>query len=156
MNKIPDDKVLPILLFGMLAIGAAYALVVTIKDRKASNSQPPAQTQVSPTSTAPSRTNETATTSSQSKKGVKNYTLAEVEAHGLNPDSEECWTVIHGKVYEIIDFATNSHPGGEIIFEACGKDATKLFETRPMGSKTPHSAKAREILEKYYIGDLEK
>lgn len=74
--------------------------------------------------------------------------------HGLDPDSEECWTIIHGKVYDILDFATNSHPGGELIFEACGTDATKLFETRPMGSKTPHSEEARKILEKYYIGDL--
>jgi cytochrome b involved in lipid metabolism len=82
------------------------------------------------------------------------YTVKEVAMHGLDPDSEECWTIIHGKVYDILDFATNSHPGGELIFEACGTDATKLFETRPMGSKTPHSEEARKILEKYYIGDL--
>lgn len=86
----------------------------------------------------------------------KTYTMAEVEAHGLDPDSEECWTVIHGKVYNILDFASNSHPGGEFIFQACGIDATELFETRSMGSKTPHSAEARKILEKYYIGDLKK
>ena len=87
---------------------------------------------------------------------ARTYTMEEVEAHGLDPDSEECWTVIHGKVYDILEFATNSHPGGELIFQACGKDATTLFETRPMGSKTPHSANARNILEKYYIGDLKK
>ena len=80
--------------------------------------------------------------------------MAEVAAHGADPDSEECWTVIHGKVYDILEFASSSHPGGELIFQACGIDATTIFETRPMGSKTPHSAKAREILEKYYIGDL--
>ena len=82
--------------------------------------------------------------------------MAEVAAHGADSDSDECWTVIHGKVYDILDFASNSHPGGEAIFEACGTDATKLFETRPMGSGTPHSADARKILEKYYIGDLKK
>lgn len=87
---------------------------------------------------------------------VKYYTMAEVAAHGADPDSEECWTVIHGKVYDILEFASNSHPGGEVIFDACGKDATKLFETRPTGSGTPHSAEARKILEKYYIGDLKK
>ncbi len=86
----------------------------------------------------------------------KYYTMAEVAAHGADPDSEECWTVIHGKVYDILEFASNSHPGGELIFQACGIDATKLFETRPMGSKTPHSAEARKILEKYYIGDLKQ
>ncbi len=87
---------------------------------------------------------------------IKYYTMAEVAAHGADPDSEECWTVIHDKVYDILEFAENSHPGGEMIFDACGKDATKLFETRPMGSKTPHSAEARKILEKYYIGNLKK
>lgn len=87
---------------------------------------------------------------------VKTYTMEEVAAHGADPDSEECWTVIHDKVYDILEFASNSHPGGELIFEACGKDATELFETRPQGSGTPHSENARKILEQYYIGDLKK
>ena len=97
-----------------------------------------------------------ASTTTDNAKPMKTYTMTEVAAHGADPNSEECWTVIHGKVYNILDFATNSHPGGEVIFDACGKDATKLFETRPSGSKTPHSAEARKILEKYYIGDLKK
>lgn len=89
---------------------------------------------------------------------VKTYTMAEVAAHGSDFENYNgCWTVIHGKVYDITEFADNfKHPGGEMIYQACGKDGTELFETRPEGSGTPHSANAREILEKYYIGDLRK
>lgn len=94
--------------------------------------------------------------SSSIPSNIKYYTMAEVAAHGADPDSEECWTVIHGKVYDILEFASNSHPGGEMIFDACGQDGTTLFETRPMGSGTPHSENARKILEKYYIGDLKQ
>lgn len=89
---------------------------------------------------------------------VKTYTMEEVAAHGSDFDNYNgCWTVIHGKVYDITEFADNfKHPGGEMIYQACGTDGTELFETRPEGSGTPHSANAREILDKYYIGDLKK
>lgn len=66
----------------------------------------------------------------------------------------DCWLLISDKVYNVSEFS--AHPGGEAILQGCGKDATELFETRPMGSKKPHSEKARELREKYYIGDLEK
>jgi cytochrome b involved in lipid metabolism len=87
------------------------------------------------------------------KSNVKTYTMAEVAKHDQNADT--CWTVIHDKVYDLTDFM-DIHPGGHQIMVACGIDGTKLFETRPMGSKTPHSAKAREIMKKYYLGDLQK
>lgn len=90
---------------------------------------------------------------------VKTYTMEEVRKHGPeswdNGDSTPlCWMVIHGKIYEIPDSFTETHPGGHVIYDGCGTDATTYFETRPQGSGTPHSANARSILEKYYIGDL--
>jgi cytochrome b involved in lipid metabolism len=78
------------------------------------------------------------------------YTLDEISGHD---SSDDCWLLIDGKVYDVTEFAT--HPGGEAILEGCGKDATTLFETRPMGSGTPHSTNARNLREDYYIGDLE-
>lgn len=92
------------------------------------------------------------------KSNVKTYTLEEVAKHGADKDNYvDCWTVIHDKVYDITKFVdSGKHPGGESINEACGKDATTLFETRSIGSGTPHSAKARSMLEQYYIGDLKK
>ncbi len=91
---------------------------------------------------------------------IKTYTMEEVRKHGPeswdNGDpSPECWMIIHGKVYEIPESFTENHPGGHAIYDGCGTDATELFENRPQGSGTPHSAKARTMLEKYYIGDLQ-
>ncbi len=92
---------------------------------------------------------------------LKYYTMEEVRKHGpetwnTGDSSLPCWMVIHDKVYEIPDSFTETHPGGHVIYDGCGTDATEFFETRPQGSGTPHSANARQILEKYYIGELKK
>jgi cytochrome b involved in lipid metabolism len=93
----------------------------------------------------------------ENKSSVKTYTLVEVAKHGSDMDNYvDCWTVINGNVYDITEYADSlKHPGGEQIYQACGTDATALFEDRP-GKGTPHPESAREILEKYYIGDLQK
>lgn len=61
--------------------------------------------------------------------------------------------IIRSKVYDVTSYIP-SHPGGSAIIQGCGKDGTELFETRPMGSKTPHSNYAKSLLEKFYIGEL--
>lgn len=76
-------------------------------------------------------------------------TLAAVGQHSTQ---EDCWLAIDGKVYDVTDF--DAHPGGNAIYQGCGMDATELYETRPMGTGTPHSARAREMLDDYYIGEL--
>ena len=73
----------------------------------------------------------------------------------LHKSSSDCWAIIHGKVYDLTKFRVR-HPGGDAILQACGIDATELFERRPMGSKTPHSSTARELMEDYLIGEVEK
>ena len=73
----------------------------------------------------------------------------EVSRHDREDD---CWLVLGGKVYDVTAFIP-FHPGGSAILDGCGKDATKLFETRPMGSGTEHSSAARQLAGKYYIGD---
>lgn len=136
-----------ILVVIIIVLAIAAGIFVYRQDKKEAKQSE----QISPPQAEQSQPNDITTT-----PFVKTYTMEEVAAHGLDQDSEECWTVIHGKVYDILEFASNNHPGGELIFQACGIDATKLFETRPMGSKTPHSENARKILEEYYIGDLKK
>jgi len=97
----------------------------------------------SPTpSSTPTQTQETST---------QTYSMDQVATHD-SPDS--CWLVIQGQVYDVTPFISN-HPGGEAILEGCGQDATVLFNTRPMGSGTPHSDGARANLETYFIGTLE-
>ncbi len=80
------------------------------------------------------------------------YTMDEVSAHATSTD---CWFVIGENVYDVSNAGTK-HPGGDALYEGCGEDATTLFETRPMGSGTPHSEKAREYLKNYEIGVLAK
>lgn len=80
------------------------------------------------------------------------YTLSEVSQHDT---AEDCWMVLDGKVYDFTPFISQGiHPGGAAILEGCGKDGTDLFETRPMGSGTPHSQGARDLHPQYLIGDL--
>ena len=81
---------------------------------------------------------------------VKTYSSADILTHNT---AEDCWLLIDGKVYDVTDFV-GKHPGGEALLEGCGIDATELYETRPMGSGTPHSDKARDLRENYYIGNL--
>jgi hypothetical protein len=82
---------------------------------------------------------------------LKGISLAAVAAHNA-PD--DCWLVINNNIYNVSDYV-GAHPGGEKnIINYCGKDATTAFETRTTGSGTPHSDRAREMLAKYYIGDL--
>ncbi len=81
---------------------------------------------------------------------VKLYTAADVASHKTPND---CWFIIHGKVYDVSGYG-NMHPGEEAIYQGCGMDATQFFETRPMGSGTPHSDKARGYMERMHIGDL--
>lgn len=80
------------------------------------------------------------------------FTLAQIAEHATSTD---CWLAIEGKVYDITkQIAGGTHPGGEANVQGCGKDATELFNTRPMGSGTPHSDKARSFLPNFYIGEL--
>jgi cytochrome b involved in lipid metabolism len=78
------------------------------------------------------------------------FNLDEISKHDSDAD---CWFAVSGKVYNVTGFI-KSHPGGKAIIDGCGKDATTLFETRPMGSGTSHSQNARNKIENYYIGDL--
>ena len=84
--------------------------------------------------------------------GTRYISLDEISPHD---SADDCWFAIHGKVYDVTPFIQGGlHPGGDVILEGCGTDATVLFETRPMGSGTPHSERARNLLENYYIGEL--
>ena len=79
--------------------------------------------------------------------------MTEIEKHVTK---EDCWFVVEGKVYDVTKYiASGMHKGGDAILQGCGKDATKMFNTRPMGSGTPHSDKARGYMENFQIGLLQ-
>lgn len=73
---------------------------------------------------------------------VKTYSTAEV---AQNSTATSCWLILDTKIYDVIRFI-HSHPGGNAILRGCWKDATQMF------AKHPESA--REMKEKFYIGNL--
>jgi cytochrome b involved in lipid metabolism len=75
----------------------------------------------------------------------KMFTSDEVKKHNTKKDA---WTIIENKVYNISSWIPK-HPGGEIILQALGKDATQLF----IANGHPSYVK-KTILPKYYIGNL--
>jgi len=93
-----------------------------------------------------------ASTSPQPSPELFKITLAEIASHN---NAQDCWFAIEGGVYDVTPYiAGGKHPGDEAILQGCGKDATVLFNTRPMGSSTPHSSKARDYLKNFKIGEL--
>lgn len=40
---------------------------------------------------------------------------------------EDCWMAVKGIVYDVTKYL-NDHPGGRVILQGAGKDATKLLE----------------------------
>ncbi|KAL6972153.1 Cytochrome b5 isoform E [Sarracenia purpurea var. burkii] len=76
----------------------------------------------------------------------KILTFKDVAKHDKHND---CWIIISGKVYDVTPF-TDDHPGGvEVLLSATGKDGTNDFE------EVGHSESARELMGKYYIGEID-
>lgn len=80
----------------------------------------------------------------------KEIAFDEVVKHA---NQNDCWMVIDGKVYDITQFIPR-HPGGRVIIEGCGRDATELFNTHGIPGGQMHSALAKRILASYQIGVL--
>ena len=77
--------------------------------------------------------------------------MSEISKHN---STQSCWLLIAGKVYDVTS-GIISHPGGEkAIISNCGTDATEAFDTKGRPGGEPHSPAANEMLNNYYIGDL--
>ncbi|KNC47614.1 cytochrome b5 [Thecamonas trahens ATCC 50062] len=79
-----------------------------------------------------------------STDGLPTYTLAEVKQHNTE---DSLWMVIRGLVYDLTEYL-DEHPGGDIMLEGAGLDATEMFDD------VGHSDEAAEELAKYLIGRL--
>jgi cytochrome b involved in lipid metabolism len=79
------------------------------------------------------------------------FSLEEVAEH---TSAQDCWIVVNGKVYNVTTVPGHGGGAGTLIRESCGTDATELWETKPVTGE-PHSLDAQNILNDYYIGDLE-
>ncbi|KAL5108211.1 Cytochrome b5 [Taenia crassiceps] len=75
--------------------------------------------------------------------GVPTFSLEEIKKHKSEND---CWIVIHDKVYDVSKFL-DQHPGGDfVILESGGGYATEAFED------VGHSEAARRLMKEYCIG----
>eukprot|EP00756_Hemistasia_phaeocysticola_P004385 Hpha_TRINITY_DN12783_c0_g3::TRINITY_DN12783_c0_g3_i1::g.114466::m.114466 len=78
----------------------------------------------------------------------KNYSWEEVAKHNKRND---CWIVLHGKVLDVTKWL-EEHPGGaDIILDAAGTDATKVFHNHMGGD---HTDEAQALTKKYIIGGV--
>lgn len=83
------------------------------------------------------------------KPNSKSLTMTEVAKHNTPAD---CWIVISNKVYNVTNLE-DSHPGGrQAIISSCGADATEKFMTK--GGRGSHSPKAQQVLQSFYIGNV--
>lgn len=72
-------------------------------------------------------------------------TLAMLVAHNSPND---CWLVLHGRVYDLTAYAANEHPGGaSVITDHCGADGTVDY----MGE---HSEGLLALVARSFIGDF--
>jgi len=74
------------------------------------------------------------------------YTMSDVSVHASKSD---CWMVIENSVYNVTAFV-DKHPGGEVILEGCGKDATSYFK----GVREHVKPLVQAILAKLKIGEI--
>ncbi|RYP33022.1 hypothetical protein DL767_004933 [Monosporascus sp. MG133] len=78
---------------------------------------------------------------------AKIWTLSEVGKHASEDD---CWMVLHGKVYDITNFVTK-HPGGKgILLKNAGQDATAAFN-----SAHPVEILEEQLAPEQLIGEIE-
>jgi nitrate reductase (NAD(P)H) len=76
--------------------------------------------------------------------GARRITPAELAAHA---DEKAAWFAYRGRVYDATGFL-DDHPGGaESILISAGADATADFDAI-------HSARAKAMLDEYYVGEL--
>lgn len=84
----------------------------------------------------------TPATALASKDG-SSFTWDDVAKHNTK---EDAWIVVKDKVYDVTEFG-KSHPGGRVIFEFAGRDATDVFSAF-------HSPHAWSLLRKHVVGQL--
>lgn len=65
---------------------------------------------------------------SGSAKGAEELPKLTLEDVAKHNTEEDCWIAIHGKVYDLTDFAEEHPAGPESIIELAGQDGTEAFE----------------------------
>ncbi|KNC53829.1 cytochrome b5 isoform Cb5-D [Thecamonas trahens ATCC 50062] len=80
------------------------------------------------------------------KPRLRKITAEEVALHDTEDD---CWIIVDGKVYDVTSYVYE-HPGGDIIADDAGYDATEGFDD------ADHSDEAVEEMAQFLIGELDE
>ena len=68
------------------------------------------------------------------------------DSMALHDVPEDCWMEIHGKVYDLTEYAPD-HPGGpEYVTDYCGMEATRAFDME-------HTTSMLSMIRKYNLGE---
>ncbi|KAL0908185.1 hypothetical protein M5K25_022662 [Dendrobium thyrsiflorum] len=74
------------------------------------------------------------------------FSFSEISTH---TSKDDCWLIIHGKVYDVSNFLED-HPGGyDVLLQAAANgDATQSFE------EVAHGSSATSMMEGFLIGSV--
>jgi predicted heme/steroid binding protein len=124
-----------VVVIGIFSALAAFAWYIGFSSGRGSNS-----------SVIGANVSVSSSSSGGSVANTQTYSLAEVASHG---DSNSCWSVINGKVYDLSSYI-NQHPGGSReILQICGTDGSSAFNFQHGNERRPNSE-----LKSFYIGEL--
>ncbi|KAG0499824.1 hypothetical protein HPP92_004515 [Vanilla planifolia] len=77
--------------------------------------------------------------------------LSEISSH---TSKDDCWLIIHGKVYDVTSFLED-HPGGDdVLLQAAGGFLPQSFTTQSF-EDVGHSSVATTMMEEYLIGAVD-
>ena len=89
-----------------------------------------------------------ASDTSSSESAYEAISMSEVAEHN---SSDDCWSAINGKVYNLTDWI-DKHPGGSVIIKSlCGQDGSIGFTAQHGGKNRPETELAR-----FLVGTLKK
>ncbi len=149
MKKI---STISLFIFGVVLTSILTAGLVFYQDNKTSKSS------LFKAKTVQNVTSSTNTSTTKITPSNKTMTLNMNEISKHNSETD-CFMLISGKVYDITSFF-GSHPGGNsTMAPTCGTDATNAYMTKdPYATDSTsgrgHSSRAKNMLNDYYIGDL--
>ena len=81
------------------------------------------------------------------KQQHQKFTKEEIAKHNK---CDDCWVIIHGKVYDVTDFL-ESHPGGGLALSKDGRGGTDCSSAY---DRINHSQEADDILDSLLIGEV--
>lgn len=134
----------PIIALIIIVLGATIA-GFSLRKQPVSNTTSGGTTATTQSTGVSSTTPSVTGNSSATVTDTASYSKNDVAKHG---SADDCWTIISGSVYNLTSFIP-SHPGGEQIVQACGIDATSMFD-----AQHGYSRQAQSELSRLKIGAL--